>query len=376
MKKLLIVTLLCSIFACSEQEAVCTLAESKVHVSRGRGVIYIDYILVENIPKDREELKRLMIYHFLHTAYGMDTLQADSQLYDARCFFVKSTPKTRKYFKERKEHVYGEFLDRRAFIAKAYIGGIVVSRCENGSTKMTVVLGLLFDGIDRFSEESEDDLDLEQHVLLNECEPDWYETNKNIKWVKYYTEEANKKALPGTIDTGRFIDERDGKAYKTTVIGGKKWMAENLNYKTSNSWCYDGHDFWCETYGRLYDWNTAMTVCPEGWHLPSGQEWDSLVTTAGGDRAAAKKLKAVSSWPCGPGKSCGGTDDYGFSALPGGSSYKGDKVFYIRDDGQWWTAAEYGNGYAYYRNMTFNNDRVREYGCVKGCGVSVRCIHD
>lgn len=82
------------------------------------------------------------------------------------------------------------------------------------------------------------------------------------------------------------LDVRDGKIYKTIVVGNKTWMAENLNYRTRNSWCYDNKDENCEKFGRMYDWNTAMNgsseekatgLCPSGWHIASYEEWMTLV---------------------------------------------------------------------------------------------------
>ncbi|MDR2694074.1 MAG: fibrobacter succinogenes major paralogous domain-containing protein, partial [Chitinispirillales bacterium] len=117
---------------------------------------------------------------------------------------------------------------------------------------------------------------------------------------------------------GTFTDSRDGKTYNTVKIGKQTWMAENLNYGTSSgSWCYNDRDSYCKKYGRLYEWETAKKTCPSGWHLPSRQEWEALVTYAGGYEAAGKRLKSTIGWN----DSGSGTDDYGFSALPGGGRY-------------------------------------------------------
>jgi len=168
------------------------------------------------------------------------------------------------------------------------------------------------------------------------------------------------------------------KTYKTVVIGGKTWMAENLNYQTaSGSWCYENDNSNCDKYGRLYDWNTARTVCPAGFHLPSRQEWNDLVAAAGGESVAGKKLKARNGWS----NNGNGTDDYGFSALPGGIRGSGGGFGAAGLKGSWWTATERnGNyNYAYNRHVHYNYDRVYESNdnfTYLGLGYSVRCLQD
>jgi hypothetical protein len=83
-----------------------------------------------------------------------------------------------------------------------------------------------------------------------------------------------------TYDT--LTDERDGKKYVTVAIGGKIWMAENLNYETDSSWCYNNDTSYCNKYGRLYNRDAAMSACPDGWYAPSSQEWDGLARSVGG----------------------------------------------------------------------------------------------
>jgi uncharacterized protein (TIGR02145 family) len=120
----------------------------------------------------------------------------------------------------------------------------------------------------------------------------------------------------------------------------------------------------------LYDWNTARTACPAGWHLPTREEWDVLITAAGGS-SAGKKLKSKSpNWD--------GTDDFGFSALPGGSRGTDGSFDNLGSDGSWWTATEYGAASAYYRDMYtgYAYTDVGEDLSSKGGGLSARCLQE
>jgi uncharacterized protein (TIGR02145 family) len=171
---------------------------------------------------------------------------------------------------------------------------------------------------------------------------------------------------------GTFTDKRDGQKYRTVKISNHVWMAENLRYKIGDSWCYGNDDSKCQQYGRLYDWNTAKTACPSGWHLPSPEEWNNLVTSAKGD-VAGRVLKSVSGgWKDG-GK---GLDGYGFSALPGGCRNAYGSFDGVGSYGNWWTAAERGASFAYSRNMNYDDDNVNEDHYYKETGFSVRCVGD
>jgi len=186
---------------------------------------------------------------------------------------------------------------------------------------------------------------------------------------------------------GTFTDTRDGQTYKTVKIGKQTWMAQNLNYQTeSGSWCYMDSASYCKQYGRLYDWNTAKTVCPKGWKLPFREDWDSLGQAVGGKKelvdddsrgriywdGAAKKLKSKSGWD----GSGNGTDDYGFSALPGGRRNTDGGFRNIGKRGYWWTATGHGSGFAFSRYMYHVKEYVDEDFNFRNEGFSVRCVQD
>jgi uncharacterized protein (TIGR02145 family) len=173
-----------------------------------------------------------------------------------------------------------------------------------------------------------------------------------------------------------FTDSRNGQKYRTVKIGGKTWMAENLNYAMGQSWCYDNSEPHCEEYGRLYDWQTAKGACPKGWHLPTQGEWNSLLSAVGGSEFAGKKLKSTSGWNSHKHGSGNGTDDYGFSALPGGYRYSGGSCDDVGDYGYWWSASERDAGGAYYRRMYYDLDCVYESASYESYGFSVRCVKD
>jgi len=167
--------------------------------------------------------------------------------------------------------------------------------------------------------------------------------------------------------------------YRTVVIGRQTWMAENFNYEAEGSKCYDDDPSNCAKYGRLYNWETAMTACPSGWHLPSLAEYNTLSNYV---RAAsncsncdAAKLKATNGWV-----SYNSTDEYGFSALGGGYGFTGGAGFnYIGHQGYWWIATNttYGNepsAYVWYMNQS--NDQTSVLPQYKSLLFSVRCLLD
>jgi uncharacterized protein (TIGR02145 family) len=132
--------------------------------------------------------------------------------------------------------------------------------------------------------------------------------------------ESSASVVAPAVDYGTLTDSRDGKSYKTVVIGGKTWMAENLNFATDSSFCYDDVPANCTKYGRLYQEFDAEKACPEGWALPTEDDWRDLVNTAKsefGDQNGS--LRALDAWEDTIfGDNVVATNATGFSALPGG----------------------------------------------------------
>lgn len=90
------------------------------------------------------------------------------------------------------------------------------------------------------------------------------------------------------IEYGLFQDPRDKQFYKTLVIDSLVWMAENLNYASEGSVCFENDSMYCDLYGRLYTVDQARNgdsepkdynqgVCPDGWRLPTEQEFEGAI---------------------------------------------------------------------------------------------------
>ena len=193
----------------------------------------------------------------------------------------------------------------------------------------------------------------------------------NVNTNNYYICDGGKWRTATYIDinSGTMTDSRDGKTYKTIKIGSQIWMAENLNYEISDSWCYGNKEENCEKYGRLYTWAAAMSAVPNGWHLPTNEEWDILATNVGGVANAGTKLKSKNGWNSG-----NGTDDYGFAAFSAGHRSSGS-FYSLGSCAYFWSADEYSSAIAYSRY--FNTGASMDLdGNNKSSAISVRLVKD
>lgn len=196
------------------------------------------------------------------------------------------------------------------------------------------------------------------------------------------------------------VGDADGNSYHPVVIGSQTWLKENLRTTkyndgtgipsvtanadwanlTSPAYCwYDNDQGYKPDYGALYTWYTVKTgkLCPAGWHVPTDAEWTILENTVGGLAVAGGKLKETGllHWAD---PNAGATDQYGFTALPGGwREGNGGGSVNLKYVGNWWTSSEYSPDAPYWRYIDWDKLGVaRQYGGDPSFGLSVRCIKD
>ena len=207
---------------------------------------------------------------------------------------------------------------------------------------------------------------------------------------------ANNKSTPATGT----VTDIDGIVYKTVTIGTQVWMAENLKTTRLNDgtaialvtddsawdslttpgrcWNYNDSTSNKKTYGALYNWYVVNSgkLAPAGWHVPTDSEWSIIITYAGGDSMAAGKLKEVGTMHWFP-PNTGATNEFGFSALPGG--YRDGYGIFIGPGnyGYWWSSTPStasGVTDSWGPNMYWNTVNVYDRLQDMNFGLSVRCV--
>jgi len=207
------------------------------------------------------------------------------------------------------------------------------------------------------------------------------------------------------------VTAQDGRTYKTVKIGNQIWMAENLSVSTyrngdsilykqekgkkpkfklnigwqsmsKGAWCYYETEKGIDTtYGKLYNWlavNDSRGLAPEGWHIPTSEEWKQLGEFLGGKDTAGFKLKSTKGWE----ENGNGTNESGFNGFPAG--IRSDVgVFYGKGySAFWWTSSRIIGMLAYYCALHYLNStffykhNISNNNIVGLFGFSVRCIKD
>ena len=138
------------------------------------------------------------------------------------------------------------------------------------------------------------------------------------------------------------------------------------------SYCYEDRNLYCRMYGRLYTWLAAMYACPEGWHLPSTAEFQTLFAAVGGEDIAGTVLKSKSGWY----NNGNGTNAFGFSALPAGVRYNSGDFSIAGYDAYFWSATEDDSYGAYNMYLGYSYDNAYLYYGNEHNARSVRCLRD
>lgn len=172
------------------------------------------------------------------------------------------------------------------------------------------------------------------------------------------------------------------RVYKKVTIGTQTWMAENLNYETaSGSFCYNNNDDNCATYGRLYNWSAANAACPDGWHLPTNAEWETLIVTVDGSltkynssNVAGKKLKATILWKAK--ENITNEDAIDFAALPAGGMFSAGDFMEVDRYANFWSASQSSRTEYWAMSLSYETDNAYLGRNSMSNGFSVRCLQD
>jgi len=183
------------------------------------------------------------------------------------------------------------------------------------------------------------------------------------------------------------------------AVGTQQWLRENLattkfndgssipNVTNNSEWISTNSGAYCDydnnvansnKYGRLYNWyavNDIRKITPTGWHVPSNQEWQTMIDFLGGDDVAGGKIKETGTnhWLT-PNTSA--TNESGFTALPGG--HRDNNALFRSIDilGIWWTSSLYNTSNSWRKSVDYNYNRISTNPNDYHFGFSVRCIKD
>jgi len=198
------------------------------------------------------------------------------------------------------------------------------------------------------------------------------------------------------------VKDADGNKYSSVKIGTQEWMVENLrttkyndgtlipflsnddDWKSASTGAFCIYDSTVvvsdqATYGYLYNWYAVNSdkLCPAGWHVPTTNDWNTLVNHLGGEGTAGGKMKkaGTSYWRS---PNLGASNESGFTAIPGGCRWGTNGIFEsLQILGNYWVAEDKDSYYAYLFRMEYNTNTasVAGYGTKKN-GFSVRCMKD
>lgn len=188
-----------------------------------------------------------------------------------------------------------------------------------------------------------------------------------------YISESSTFEIRDQNETSEFIDKRDGKKYKTVKIGNQWWMAENFQFETNGTFCYSKE--FCKEHGLLYTWNAAISSAPEGWHLPSDEEWKQLEIELGVN-ASEVKLEGSRGVGLRTKLYIGGSSGFNFQ-WAGYYNARIDGIGHTEYDTRFWTSSNHHkpeNIWVRYFNAF--EDVIFRVNMQKDYGASVRYVKD
>lgn len=204
--------------------------------------------------------------------------------------------------------------------------------------------------------------------------------------------DEGKTQIQNQIDSRPTVPIQNG----VVQIGTQVWMTKNLNVSryrngdlipevqdptewsnlTTGAWCYlDNDPTNGAVYGKLYNWyavNDPRGLAPNGWHIPSDNEWTTVTTFLGGANIAGEKMKATTGWGS---SSVQATNSSGFSALPGSHRWFYGP-FLSSTIGNWWSSTPAEGTSAWNRSMAYNHSSVGRSNYGWKSGYSVRCVRN
>lgn len=203
------------------------------------------------------------------------------------------------------------------------------------------------------------------NLIRDLVQDDWNRPFQGENFKEKTIQEIPKKMEANETENPNWLtDPRDGQIYRTVTIGGKVWMATNLNYTTaSGSWCYNNQEYNCKAYGRLYKWGYAKYACPEGWHTPSKYEWKIFIDNFGGfgNTETTTNLR-----------------ENGFTIFPGGK-YMQEEFLQLSQIAVIWSSTLAEPKYelnAWVVEYSFGNKIISLIKMNAHSGASVRCLKD
>jgi len=197
---------------------------------------------------------------------------------------------------------------------------------------------------------------------------------------------------------GPTVTDIDGNVYEVITIGNQTWMKENLQVTHFNNgdpilmvtdqseWINQSSAAYCNyknsnniasLFGRLYNWhaiNDKRRIAPEGWHIPTNEDWMELEFHYGGVLTAGPLKETGTRYWASP--NVGATNESGFTALPGGSRLDSTGFNDNGTRGYWWTTGESFAHFGWFRTMSYDESTLKPAYTSKTTGLSIRCIKD